>query len=103
MFTTGWMATSWVTMPMKEMTRLLAPDGIPERTKVPFVSVMVPVCVPFTMMETPGSASPFSSVMVPLTVDTCAKAVTLMRDNKNIPISDSLVRNFAFIKVGINK
>jgi hypothetical protein len=53
-------------------------------------------------METPGRASLFSSVTIPRTVDTCAKAVVLASARKTRPPHKSLIRDFAFIKVRVN-
>src|SRR5690606_30207451 len=42
---------------------------------LPFMSVMVPVVVPFTTTVTPGKALPFSSVILPETLIACKGSV----------------------------
>ena len=59
------MLTSWVIIPTKVKTKVVAVSGT-SSVYFPSISVIVPVVVPLTLIETPGIASPFSVVTVPV-------------------------------------
>ncbi len=73
--TTFWTGTSTVTMPMEEISRVVALDGTPGRTKLPLMSVTTPIEVPFTTTEAPMAGDPSSArVILPVTVRFWAKS-----------------------------
>ena len=59
------------------MTSSLLPAGR-SIEKLPLKSVIVPVLVPFTTIETPISGSPLSSMIVPFTVFVCVTTCTIV-------------------------
>src|SRR5690606_23049227 len=60
-------ATSWDINPTKEKTKM-GFSCVRLSVYFPLISVVVPCWVPLTNILTPGSASPFSSETVPVTV-----------------------------------
>ncbi|CAI8158471.1 MAG: Uncharacterised protein [Bacteroidota bacterium] len=82
-------ATSWVSNPIYEMTRVALLET-PANWNIPSKSVVVPISVPFTKTVAPGSGAPLSaSVTVPLT---CWANATV-----EVSIATNMLRNSLFM------
>jgi len=67
-FTLDFIATSWVCIPIYEITRVFAELGTFGNVKSPSTPVIAPICVPFTNTEAPITGCPSSSeITTPVT------------------------------------
>ena len=62
------MPTSWLVIPINEITKVFAELGTFDNVNLPSMSVTVPTVVPFTKIEAPTTGNPSSSeITVPVT------------------------------------